>query len=302
MCFSTYSEARARIRDKLKHRGFWPPRGAKGKAKGARKGGRFDFMPKKKRETLAERIANSTCRRCGQKGHWKLECPQRNMDKEEIHHITEEMSEEPEQEILSHLPANVSPMVTIEEMFKKADSQDSKFEKQSPPIFQVFSKVNEEFIESAMTLTSDRSKLNGRSLGNMLCGAISRKADTGRTERREVVFVVETGCPGIIDTGASKTVIGQGKVRELLKSLPSWIQKQVSWKKSETIFRFGNNAVLPSIGAVYIPFGSRWLKIEVVSGETPFLLSNSFLKAIDADVCTNKSCLRLNQCDMEIPL
>ena len=161
MCFSTYSEARARIRDKLKHRGFWPPRGAKGKAKGARKGGRFDFMQKKKRETLADRIANSTCRRCGQKGHWKLECPQRNMDKEEIHHITEEMSEEPEQEILSHLPANVSPMVTIEEMFKKADSQDSKFEKQSPPIFQVFSKVNEEFIESAMTLTSDRSNSMG---------------------------------------------------------------------------------------------------------------------------------------------
>ena len=182
------------------------------------------------------------------------------------------------------------------------DSQDGMIEKRFPSNFPKFSNVNEEFIESAMTLTSDRSKLSGHSLGNMLCGAISRRTEIERTGHRGVVFVAESGCPGIIDTGASKTVIGQGKVRELLRSLPSWVQKQVSWKKSETIFRFGNNAVLPSIGAVYIPFGSRWLKIEVVSGETPFLLSNSFLKAIDADVCTNKSCLRLNQCDTEIPL
>ena len=130
-------------------------------------------------------------------------------------------------------------------------------------------------------------------------GAISRKAGA---EVRETFFAAETGCRGIIDTGASKTVIGQGKVRELLKSFPSQVQKHVSWKKSETVFRFGNNAVFSSIGAVYIPFVRRWLNIAVIPGETQFLLSNSFLKAIDADVCTNKSCLRLNLCGAEIPL
>ena len=37
MCFSVYSDPRARIRDKLKHRGFWPPRGAKCKSRGLEK-------------------------------------------------------------------------------------------------------------------------------------------------------------------------------------------------------------------------------------------------------------------------
>ena len=53
--------------------------------------------------------------------------------------------------------------------------------------------------------------------------------------------MVETGCPGIIDTGASKTVIGQGRVKELIRCLPSEVQRRVNWKKSETVFRFGNN-------------------------------------------------------------
>ena len=72
-------------------------------------------------------------------------------------------------------------------------------------------------------------------------------------------------------------------------------------KTSETVFRFGSNAVLPSIGAVYIPFGKRWMRIEVVEGETPFLLANSFLNAIDADVCTSNSRLRLNQLSRNVP-
>ena len=60
MCFSAYSDARARIREKLKHRGFWPPHGAKGKSKGARTGGKFDYNQKKKRESLAESVQRAT--------------------------------------------------------------------------------------------------------------------------------------------------------------------------------------------------------------------------------------------------
>ena len=39
-----------------------------------------------------------------------------------------------------------------------------------------------------------------------------------------------------------------------------------------------------------------------MEGDTPFLLSKSFLRAIDADVCTRMSVLRLNQLDVEVPL
>ena len=75
-CFNAYSEARSRLREKIRSRGFWPPRKGKGKGgksmgKGAGKGG---WKP---RQSLADRIANSHCRICGKKGHWKQECPER---------------------------------------------------------------------------------------------------------------------------------------------------------------------------------------------------------------------------------
>ncbi|CAL1130953.1 unnamed protein product [Cladocopium goreaui] len=82
-CFVSYQEARARLRDKAKSRGFWPLAGYKGKGKG-RKGKPFMGASNTKggsgpagfrRRSLADRIANSTCRRCGQPGHWKRECP-----------------------------------------------------------------------------------------------------------------------------------------------------------------------------------------------------------------------------------
>ena len=33
---------------------------------------------KKRHHSLADRIAASSCRICGQRGHWKWECPQKN--------------------------------------------------------------------------------------------------------------------------------------------------------------------------------------------------------------------------------
>ena len=64
---STYSEARRRLTEKTKCRGFWRinPKG-KGKGKSKNKG---------YRKPLAMRIAESHCRPCGQKGHWKAACP-----------------------------------------------------------------------------------------------------------------------------------------------------------------------------------------------------------------------------------
>ena len=37
MCFSAYTEARGRVRDKIRARGFWPPVKGKGKHKGGKK-------------------------------------------------------------------------------------------------------------------------------------------------------------------------------------------------------------------------------------------------------------------------
>ena len=77
LCFSAYAEARSRIREKVRARGFWPPRGAGGgKGKGGKKGVLKGFG-KRRHQTLADRIASSSCRICGAKGHWKWECPRR---------------------------------------------------------------------------------------------------------------------------------------------------------------------------------------------------------------------------------
>ena len=67
--FSSYQEARRRLTERAKFRGFWPVRkgGKSGGKKGFGKGGG-------KGKSLAQRIANSTCRLCGKKGHWKAEC------------------------------------------------------------------------------------------------------------------------------------------------------------------------------------------------------------------------------------
>ena len=73
--FSTYQEARRRLTEKVKTRGFWPIR--KGdKGKGAGKGKSKGKFPR----SLSSRIASSYCHICHKKGHWKNECPERNRD------------------------------------------------------------------------------------------------------------------------------------------------------------------------------------------------------------------------------
>ncbi|CAK8985943.1 unnamed protein product [Durusdinium trenchii] len=74
-CFYSYLEARKRITERNKNRGFWPVKGS-GKGKSKTKFG-FSKGFGKSRRPLAQRILESECRRRGQKGHWKAECPRR---------------------------------------------------------------------------------------------------------------------------------------------------------------------------------------------------------------------------------
>lgn len=65
-----------------------------------------------RRRSLADRIANSTCRICGCPGHWKPECPQRadaNSKSETINMTVEpfETDEIAIHEVVDHLPENV---------------------------------------------------------------------------------------------------------------------------------------------------------------------------------------------------
>ena len=73
---SAYStiEARRKLSEKYRSRGFWPLTKGKGKHQKGKGKGKFQWGHKK---TLQQRILESNCRLCGKKGHWKSECPSR---------------------------------------------------------------------------------------------------------------------------------------------------------------------------------------------------------------------------------
>eukprot|EP00435_Cladocopium_sp_Y103_P052412 s757_g16.t1 len=77
---NAYTEARRRLNEKVRSRGFWPiSQSSKGKNKGFQRGakGKFQKGHSSSRRSLQQRILSSTCRICGKVGHWKAECPQR---------------------------------------------------------------------------------------------------------------------------------------------------------------------------------------------------------------------------------
>lgn len=78
--FNACSEARRRLNEKARFRGFWPVGAQKGKSKGYQKGprGKFQKGHNSSRKTLQQRILESRCRLCNKMGHWKAECPLRN--------------------------------------------------------------------------------------------------------------------------------------------------------------------------------------------------------------------------------
>ena len=111
-------------------------------------------------------------------------------------------------EILDELPEGLRGSNTIAELYLNMTNQDIQGSVFSPAGIGFNSQVNEEFIETVLVCSLERQNVKGHCLGRALMGAMSRRVD-GERKLRSVSQA--TGCPGIIDTGASKTVIGQRK-------------------------------------------------------------------------------------------
>ena len=86
----------------------------------------------------------------------------------------------------------------------------------------------------------------------------------------------------MVDLGASQTVIGSKQVPELLESIPETIRKQIKKTSCNLVFRFGNHQTLTSRVALILPVHRTWFRVAIVPGPTPFLLSSSFLRTIQA--------------------
>jgi hypothetical protein len=138
--------------------------------------GRFQ----KKKESLAERIAASNCRRCGQRGHWKWECPQKEGTKEDVNLAEDTTFSVNDPEILDELPEGLRGSNTIAELFMNMTNQDIQGSVFSPAGIGFNSQVNEEFIETVLVCSLERQNVKGHCLGRALMGAMSRRVDGER--------------------------------------------------------------------------------------------------------------------------
>ena len=107
---------------------------------------------------------------------------------------------------------------------------------------------------------------------------------------------------GVVDLGATKTVIGSDNVVDLMNHLNPKVREQVERCPCRITFRFGNHGTLQSQQALVIPFAGFRLKIAVVPGATPFLLSNTLLRAIGAVIDTDRNRLWSSKLQRDIPL
>jgi hypothetical protein len=63
---------------------------------------------------------------------------------------------------------------------------------------------------------------------------------------------------GILDLGASQTVMGRHKQDEFMCGLPDSVSRQVFQQPVEMSFHFGNNSVVPCNRAIFVPIDKFW--------------------------------------------
>ncbi|OLQ00779.1 hypothetical protein AK812_SmicGene16521 [Symbiodinium microadriaticum] len=242
----SYMEARGRLLAKKKSRGFWPVSGGGKGNKGGRsfKGGKG--KGKSSRDQLLARIARSVCRACGEKGHWKAECPK----------------------------------------FGRPGSMSGKGEATT-----TMAEVVEE--TAAATMTSDQD-------GAAVLTTVPEEAIT--LAEAYVAYVLNEPIRAILDTGASRCVMGKRLLATFVSQLSDATRALIKVMKSSVKFRFGNNQTLLSELRVLLPFCTGhqqilWLAIEIVPGSTPLLFSKKALKQLGGviDTCEDVCHLRLLQ-------
>ena len=107
----------------------------------------------------------------------------------------------------------------------------------------------------------------------------------------ETTCFASVGPVGVVDLGASQTVIGDQQVPELLQGIPQEVRNKVRKTACHLVFRFGNHQTLTSKTALIFPVHQTWFRIAIVPGQTPFLLSSAFLKTIQAVIDTDQGTL-----------
>ena len=325
-CFPSYQEARARVRERARARGFWPVKG-KTKGKGGKKG-KPSWTPATgsswtpgRRRSLADRIANSTCRACGQPGHWKRECPNRpDVKKNEATNITEEIHLGTDDiaadifEVVSELPEdavswNQAWNGSRNTCHESGEIWDCNVCVGGHMSNMVHNKLHARLIECCRKHGIEtvapvmHENVKPESVPDTRPRSPERISEPSMMEDHpETVFHVEEAChEAILDTGASRAVIGSERLNKLVSSCG--LGGSLKTAPSNVNFRFGNSGVLQSSHAVFFPRKTGgWIRVEVVPGQTPFLLSNSVLRALKAVVDIEAKQVWFKGSDTVIPL
>ena len=125
------------------------------------------------------------------------------------------------------------------------------------------------------------------------------KIDGASTESIMLSSAAQCPTSAILDTGASRCIIGEKTLKVLQSHLPPNVCSKLKSSPSKIKFRFGNEQSLTSSYRIHFPLNAVdhrtvWLAVEVVPGGTPFLLSKRAFKMLggllDAvqDICYMK--------------
>ena len=281
----TYMEARSKLLEKKKGRGFWPVKDKGGFKKGRGKGGKS----KRGRDQLLARIARSRCRRCGQIGDWKAECPNPPSDpsaasanvaevfgvtiSEDVSDRDDEVFSEPEPDSrvpcfrlrnfsgkqrdtsFSHIPCsgNIAEAFVVQAFHSEHIKQDFRNR---------LLRLNKKTLENPQVLTSNATKprYDGNSTAAsfpMPPSAVRRSLTEPHVEAYHAL-ALERPCHAILDTGASRCIIEENVWKRLLEHLSKDVRDQIQKKPSNVKFRFGNNQFLTSHFRVQIPLKSSF--------------------------------------------
>ena len=354
---NSYVEARRKLTEKAKFRGFWPVRSKGGGKKGKSKG-----FNARGRKPLAVRIAESECRLCGQKGHWKAECPRRSQNATTSSSLGSRTQPTNMMISATDVDDEEADVFLVESLFH--DASDVLQSVQDPSHVDTQSHSHDVFTCEGNNHSGDKNKLGNpsnyrfyaqvRDRLSFLCAHMgvqtpSRKNEDGTSETNPSpedwsndslpastdgfqVSSVQPAAPtdallqkasmkvpetpaneqsvlfathqttGILDLGASQTVMGRYQVDEFLELLPESVRCRVFEQPVDMSFRFGNNSVVPCRVALMVPVDRFWIKIAVVDTKTPFLISNNVCRSLGAVIDTTNQTICFRELDCTMPL
>ena len=313
----SYHEARARINERKRNRGFWPA-GQKGSGKGFKSGfqssGSKGFRKgnSKGKDELLQRIARTHCKKCGELGHWKAECP--NKAKDSVNIVTQEAFDETDQVVFETLSLTEIEEVHMDERVEGFINESKCFHIEHAfvgihqklnsidPKGDIKIKMQQFFASRSKSVHFARQR--EQSTQNPILKDQIRLFPSCTSKTGQEAF--NTQGYAIVDTGASRSVIGSENLPQMMQLLNPATRARAKEKASCIGFRFGNNQIEYSFKQVWIPIRNgaqqTWLVIEVVPKSAPFLLSIQTMRKLGAVLDLQQGTCFLQTLGKAIPL